>query len=194
MKLHYNHNLNRLSRGLRSNSTLSEVLLWKEIKNKKLGAQFLRQRPIGNYIVDFYCPVLKLAIEIDGVSHDAKIESDVNREKRLNDAGIKVLHFQDIDVKNNLDGVLLTIKSSGAKVGATSFSKGGLNSPFSKWSTRRGEGFKSPFGKGSTPQSGGRDFRNPPAPKSAPPPFIKGESEYPFPKWSTRRGRDLNYS
>ena len=58
---------------LRKNSTLSEVLLWNELKGKKLmGIDFHRQKPIGNYIVDFFSPELRLVIEIDGITHAYK--------------------------------------------------------------------------------------------------------------------------
>ena len=58
-----------MARELRQNMTLSEVLLWQEIKGKQLGIQFSRQIPIDEYIVDFYCKNLQLAVEIDGESH-----------------------------------------------------------------------------------------------------------------------------
>jgi very-short-patch-repair endonuclease len=71
--LHYDQNLKQRAREPRKNSTLAEVLLWNQLKRRKmLGYSFLRQRPILNYIVDFYCPKLKLVIEIDGDSHRAK--------------------------------------------------------------------------------------------------------------------------
>ncbi len=76
----YNPELVPLARKLRNNSTLSEVLLWKRIRNKQLfGYDFDRQKPIGNYIVDLYCAELMLAIEIDGDSHDHKSEEDLLR-------------------------------------------------------------------------------------------------------------------
>ena len=78
--------LKQLSRNLRNNSTLSEVLFWKEVRCKNiLGYQFLRQKPIGNFIVDFYCPKLKPAIEIDGDSHGnyKAFEKDRIKEKYL---------------------------------------------------------------------------------------------------------------
>ena len=68
---HYNPKLKQRARQLRNNSTLSEVLLWNELKNGKMkGKDFHRQKPIENFIVDFFCPELALAIEIDGTSHD----------------------------------------------------------------------------------------------------------------------------
>lgn len=65
----YNPKLLPLAKKLRANMTLSEVLLWNELKGKQLGFQFSRQIPIHNFIVDFYCKDLILALEIDGSSH-----------------------------------------------------------------------------------------------------------------------------
>jgi very-short-patch-repair endonuclease len=107
----YNPKLKELARRLRKNSTLSEVLLWEQIKNRKVkGCRFLRQKPIDNYIVDFYCPELMLAIEVDGVTHDNKADSDKDRQDRLESLGVKFLRFLDIDIKTNLQGVLSTIQ------------------------------------------------------------------------------------
>ena len=84
MKLRYQKNLNPLARKLRKAGNLSEVILWNELKKDKLGCRFLRQRPIGRYIVDFYCSSLNLAVEIDGVaSHDCKIEEDKKRQEEI---------------------------------------------------------------------------------------------------------------
>jgi very-short-patch-repair endonuclease len=70
MKIYYNPKLKAKSRELRNNSTLAEVPLWNQLKGRKMrGYQFMRQKPIGNYIVDFFCSKLKLVIEIDGESH-----------------------------------------------------------------------------------------------------------------------------
>jgi len=110
MVLIYNTKLKNRSRELRNKSTLSEVLLWNEIKAKKLGYQFLRQKPIGNYIVDFYCPKLKLIIEIDGSSHNSKQEYDNFRDEYFNEAQLRLIRFLDNDVKNNLDNVIRAIK------------------------------------------------------------------------------------
>ncbi|MEP7103950.1 MAG: DUF559 domain-containing protein [Candidatus Dojkabacteria bacterium] len=107
----YNPKLKQLARNLRNKSTLSEVLLWKEIRNKKLlGFDFHRQRPIGNYIVDFYCSELKLAIEIDGNSHNEdKFDYDLKREKELLAIGINLIRFSDHSVKSNINNILQTI-------------------------------------------------------------------------------------
>jgi very-short-patch-repair endonuclease len=111
VKIYYLPKLKQRSRNLRNNSTLSEVLLWNEIKARKiLGYQFMRQKPIDNYIVDFYCSKLRLAIEIDGKSHDGNEIKDNNRQRDIEKVGISFLRFPDIDIKMNMDGVLRTIK------------------------------------------------------------------------------------
>jgi len=77
VKIYYNRYLKNISRKLRSSSTLSEILLWNELKSSKMmGYQFMRQKPIGRYIVDFYCSKLKLVIEIDGETHYGMDEKD----------------------------------------------------------------------------------------------------------------------
>ena len=111
-KLHYENNLNSLAKNLRKARNLSEVLLWNELKQRKLGYRFLRQRPIGNYIVDFYCSALRLVIEIDGAaSHNAKLEQDAVRQKEIEKLGIRVLRFMDKDVRYNLSGVVGSIRN-----------------------------------------------------------------------------------
>ena len=101
--LHYDPKLKPLSRELRKKSTLAEVLLWNQLKGSKmLGFGFLRQKPIDKYIVDFYCPRLKLAIEIDGHSHDGRFEEDQTREKDLEVLGLHVLRFSDREVKRDI--------------------------------------------------------------------------------------------
>ncbi|NQV38763.1 MAG: endonuclease domain-containing protein [Candidatus Marinimicrobia bacterium] len=112
MKIHYNPKLKKLARNLRNNSTLSEVLLWQSLKKKQvLGYQFSRQRPIGDYIVDFYCSKLMLVIEIDGSSHEDKYEYDVSRQKYLERLGLSVIRFDDKDIKNQLHNVLSGIEN-----------------------------------------------------------------------------------
>ena len=90
--------LKQLARNLRNNSTLSEVLFWNEIKSKKiLGCQFLRQKPIGNFIVDFYCSKAKLVIELDGGQHfePEYLQKDIERDKALEGLGLHVLRFDN---------------------------------------------------------------------------------------------------
>ncbi|ORU66158.1 endonuclease domain-containing protein, partial [Francisella tularensis] len=101
--LPYNPKLKDRAKELRKAGILSEVLLWQELKSRKfLNLDFNRQKVIGNYIVDFYCDDLRLVIEIDGSSHDDKQEYDSIRDLYLLGLDLKVLHIQDIDVKNNL--------------------------------------------------------------------------------------------
>ncbi|RDV14850.1 endonuclease domain-containing protein [Pontibacter diazotrophicus] len=103
----YRQDLKLKARELRKNSTLSEVLLWQEIKDKKLlGFQFHRQVPLLDYIVDFYCHELQLAIEIDGDSHENKGSYDKKRQKELEAYGVCVVRFDDLDVKKMIRYVL----------------------------------------------------------------------------------------
>ncbi len=77
-----------------------------------LGYDFDRRRPIDNYIVDFYCKDLMLAIEVDGISHDFEevIINDEKRQKRLENMGVRFLRFDDREVKRDMDNVLSTIE------------------------------------------------------------------------------------
>lgn len=109
MKIYYNPKLKQLARNLRNNSTLSEVLFWNEVKGKQiLGYQFLRQKPIGEFIVDFYCPKLKLAIEIDGESHGyaEAIQQDEKKDKYLSEISIYLIRYDDGDIKSDISAVL----------------------------------------------------------------------------------------
>ena len=109
MKIYYDPKLKQIARNLRNNSTLSEVLFWNKIKGKSiLGYQFLRQKPVGNFIVDFYCNKLKLAIEIDGDSHgfEESIQNDKIKENHLSRLGIDLIRYSDQEVKINIDGVI----------------------------------------------------------------------------------------
>ena len=90
---------------------MSEVLLWNQLKNRQMkGYQFMRQKPIGEYIVDFFCNKLGLVIEIDGESHDGKFRYDSERQKFLESIGLTVLRFNDADVKKDMSNVLMGIE------------------------------------------------------------------------------------
>ena len=106
----YEPHLKEYARILRKNSTLSEVLLWNQIKNKAFDVQFHRQVPILNYIVDFYCHEINLAIEIDGESHLYKYDYDIKRQIEIEKYNIKFIRFSDADVKNNMFSVLLSLE------------------------------------------------------------------------------------
>lgn len=106
-KLPFNPELKHKARELRKSGNLAEVLFWQKVKNKQfLGLDFDRQKIIGNYIADFYCKNLDFIVEIDGQSHDFKGNYDEERENYLTSLGLKVYHFQDKEIRNNLDGVL----------------------------------------------------------------------------------------
>ena len=102
----YRKDLKEKARQLRKDSTLSEVLLWQEIRKRQLGVQFHLQVPLLDYIVDFYCHERSLAIEINGLSHEWKVSYDNRRITRLNKEGVRVLVFDDLDVKKDINWVL----------------------------------------------------------------------------------------
>ncbi len=109
---HYNKSLKEYAKKLRKNSTKSEVILWKELLCKsKMGVRFLRQRPIDNYIADFFCKELKLIIEVDGYSHNFKYDKDIERDQRLYSLGYTVLRIQDEDVFNDILNVEREIRA-----------------------------------------------------------------------------------
>jgi len=113
----YNQNLKPLARKLRKDMTFGEVLLWNELKDDKFwGFDFDRQRCIDNYIVDFYCKDLMLAIEVDGMSHnheEAFLKDDI-RQKKLESLGVRFLRFSETEMKRDMQNVLRCI---GVKIG-----------------------------------------------------------------------------
>ena len=99
--LPYNRNLKQVARLLRTNMTDAERYLWAKIRLRQLnGYQFYRQKPIGDYIVDFFCPRAKLVIEVDGSQHfsEEMTEYDRIREGYLRGLGLRVLRFTNTDV------------------------------------------------------------------------------------------------
>ena len=101
------------ARILRKNSTIHERRLWNLLKNRQFhNLRFKRQVPFGNYIVDFVCPKIKLIIEIDGGQHNEpkNIEYDNKRTEFLESKGYKVLRFWNIDIYENINGVLEEIE------------------------------------------------------------------------------------
>lgn len=109
----YNKNLKKLATRNRNNATKSEACLWKyALSKKQTGYTFKRQRPVLNYIADFMCQELLFIIEVDGSSHN-EIEvklKDLKRQKKLEDAGFKILRFTDEEVLDNIDDVIRNIK------------------------------------------------------------------------------------
>ena len=110
----YNPKLKELARNLRNNSTKSEIILWKYLKGKQIyGYDFHRQKPIDNYILDFFCHELMLGIEMDGITHqfeDVQIK-DRKKESRMNELGIDLLRFKDEEVYSDIENVLRTIEN-----------------------------------------------------------------------------------
>jgi len=110
--LPYNKNLKQLSRNLRNDSTLAEIILWKELRVAKFGYTFNRQKPILNYIVDFYCKPLNLVIEVDGITHwdEDQIKKDKIRQMELEKLGLHFIRFDDNDVLKDWENVIRTIE------------------------------------------------------------------------------------
>jgi len=111
--IHYDPRLKEIARKLRNEAPLAEKLLWQHLKGKQmLGYDFHRQKSIDQYIVDFFCNELMLAIEVDGESHysDEQIKKDKIRQTSLEQTGIKFLRFTNEDVKRNVEGVLVKIE------------------------------------------------------------------------------------
>jgi|LakMenEpi03Aug12_release.lakeMendotaPanAssembly.Ray.scaffolds.fasta_scaffold473827_2 very-short-patch-repair endonuclease len=111
-KSNYNKELKYLAREKRSNSTLGEILLWKNLLSKsRLGFQFNRQFPFENYILDFICRKLKFVIEVDGSSHNFKLEEDNLRDMKLHNLGYEVLRISEHDVRHNFENVSRAVVS-----------------------------------------------------------------------------------
>jgi very-short-patch-repair endonuclease len=142
----YNPLLKERARILRRKMTRGEVLLWTKLKQRQMcGYDFDRQRPIDNYIVDFYCKELHLAIEIDGWSHAVKGGHDVARQKRLESLGVQFLRFTEqevvTDVQSVADQIEMWIRRQMPQIPTPSPSAGG----------EKEEGFPSSEGLGVGP-------------------------------------------
>lgn len=114
MLLGYNDRvLKETRKKLRRDSTRAEMILWEEIRGKKLGMKFFRQYSVANYILDFYCPKFSLAIELDGEYHKDKEvqEKDRVRTQLLMMWGITVVRFENWEVEKQLETVLEKIKT-----------------------------------------------------------------------------------
>jgi very-short-patch-repair endonuclease len=97
-KLHNRKELKPLRKSLRNNATAAEATLWKMLKNKQVGGyKFRRQHSVGDKVVDFYCPQLQLAIELDGEPHAdlINISRDAERDEWLNEQGITVFRYEN---------------------------------------------------------------------------------------------------
>ncbi len=111
-KTHNEERLKVIRRALRSNATSAEAVLWKFLQKSQLrGRKFRRQHSIGPYVVDFYCPAEKLAVELDGETHNdpGRREYDDEREAYLRDQDIRIVRFENKEVFENLEIVLEAI-------------------------------------------------------------------------------------
>ena len=131
----YDKTLVLRARENRKNPTPAETLIWnKVLRHRQFQAyKFLRQKPLGHYIVDFYCAELRLVIEIDGDSHARQVEYDEKRSDFLRGLGLSVLRYANRDVLQNIEGVFLDLQSriQGLCKGPDSFppGRGKLSSP-----------------------------------------------------------------
>ena len=109
----YNPKLTQLAKKLRNESTETEIYLWLKLKGKQMyGYDFHRQKPIDNYILDFFCYDLMLGIEVDGYSHEILevYNKDIVKEKRMNELGITILRFSDFEVLRDMENVIRAIE------------------------------------------------------------------------------------
>ena len=108
----YNRRLIEVARENRKNPTQAEKKIWfKILKNKQFeNYKFLRQKPLDNFIADFYCAELMLVIEIDGDSHTRQKEYDILRSEKLKEYGIKVIRYTNDDIISNIEGVSQDLK------------------------------------------------------------------------------------
>lgn len=108
----YDPRLKELARQLRNNSTPAEIRLWSKLKGKqRLGFDFHRQKPIHNFILDFFCHELMLGIELDGYSHTLEQVNDQDERKntKLKQLGIHLLRFKNNEIFEDVDAVILSI-------------------------------------------------------------------------------------
>ncbi len=116
--LKYNSKLKENARALRSGMTDSEQRLWSRLRRKQvLGVQFYRQKPIGDYIVDFHAPRAGLVVEVDGSQHLEAMQTNHDRQRTafLESQGLRVLRFDNSQVLQELDGVIEEIYRAVAK-------------------------------------------------------------------------------
>ena len=102
---------NEMARKLRRNMTPEEKLLWKQLERGQLGVSFRRQEPMRPFVVDFVCFARKLIIEVDGSQH-AESLTDEARDQYFEAKGFRTLRFWNSEVRNNLEGVVETIRQA----------------------------------------------------------------------------------
>ncbi len=107
----YNKNLKEPAKNLRNRQTEAEQCLWIRLKLKHLGYAFYRQKPVGEYIVDFFCPKVRLIVEVDGGQHftSETAANDRVRDEYLRSLGLTVLRFSNSEVLKDTDNVVVKI-------------------------------------------------------------------------------------
>lgn len=106
MVLYNNDSAKEKRRALRKSQTDAERKIWNILRNKQINnLKFFRQYSVGKFILDFYCPEKRLAIEIDGGQHSENIDYDNKRTRELNNFDIKVIRFWNNEVLQNIEGV-----------------------------------------------------------------------------------------
>lgn len=116
MRLYNCKQLYKRRKRLRNQSTSAEIQLWHYLKYSQLGVKFRRQHSVGPYILDFYCPSRKLAVELDGSAHDHEqaFKYDFKRTKYLEQQGIVILIFENRAIFENIQGVVDMIRMHNA--------------------------------------------------------------------------------
>ncbi|MFH1052115.1 MAG: endonuclease domain-containing protein [bacterium] len=113
MKIYYNPKLKELARQMRNNPTYAEKSLWYALKEDQLsGYDFHRQKPIGDFIFDFYSFDLNLVIEVDGYTHESEKvkENDLKKDNFIKEIGFNILRFTDDEVLGNPNKVVKKIE------------------------------------------------------------------------------------
>jgi cyclase len=98
------------ARELRRKQTDAECIVWEALRNRKIGMKFRRQHPLKGFILDFYCPEKRLAIEIDGEIHKEQVAYDNKRQQVLDDQGIKVIRFSNAEAVYKIAKVICSIQ------------------------------------------------------------------------------------
>jgi len=105
----YKKRLIPVARELRREMTPAEQELWDHIRASRLGVRFRRQQPVGPYVVDFYCSIARVVVELDGDTHADTQEDDAERDAMLVGMGVRVLRFPNAEVFEDVDGVVAKI-------------------------------------------------------------------------------------
>ena len=108
----YNRKLLQAAKILRAHMTVAEKSLWQRVQLNHLGLKFYRQKPIGEYVVDFFCPKANLVVEVDGGHHYTEVGkgNDKIRDEYMKSLNLTVLRFSNSEVLNNTDRVIENVK------------------------------------------------------------------------------------